>query len=163
MSYTNICIQSNAFEVKDLQEVKRVIEAMDFVVYVVNEKYLQFYSSGEGSWFDEDTEVVLSKKPINDNNLVGVVSECTEFDLDDLLKQNNLTEDDVIIQPITEYLQDELIEGTGMVITTAGFESRCGGDSEPFGDVMLVTKNSIDFLAMARWVEQKAEELKVTI
>ena len=163
MSYTNICIQSNAFEVKDLQEVKRVIEAMDFVAYVVDEKYLQFYSNGEGSWFDENTEVVLSKKPINDSNFVGLVGEYTEFDLNNLLKQNSLTEEDVMVIPITEYLQDELIEGTGMTITTAGFESKCGGNSEPFGDVMLITKNSIDFLAMARWVEQKAEELKVTI
>lgn len=160
MSWTNECTESNQFKVKNVEEVKQVLESMGFITYV-EDNSISFSTSGEGVFFDESTEVVLSLNPIEidgldkPTNFVGIISEsCMEsIDLEDI--GYDLTKDDVIVTPITEYLQDQLLDEKEYVtVTCAGFESRCSGSFSPFGDVTVITKNSMDFTSLYSAIDE---------
>lgn len=153
MSWTNECTESNQFKVKNAKEVKQVLENMGFITYVKDNSIS--FGSDEGTFFNEDTEVVLSLNPIEKEeqeeptNFVGIISDyCIEsVDLDDI--GYGLTKDNVVVQDITEYLQDQLVdEKEYITVTCAGYESRCSGSCSPFGDVTVITKNTTDFMSL---------------
>lgn len=145
MSWTNECTESNNFKVKNTEEVKEVLKLMGFDVYLDNGIY--FVTSDEGTFFNEEAEVVLSIKPVNDKNLIGIISDYTNdsVDLDNLEEEYGIKQDEVTVTPITEYLQDQLLENEHVTITSAGFESRSSGSHSPFGDIIVITKNKVNF------------------
>ena len=171
MSWTNECIESNYFEVKHIAEVKHVIERLGLCTVIDNNK-IMFYSSGEGEYFDDNAEVILSIKPtevLKDNNeieitnLIEVISNNTMETLDEILEINNLKQSDVCVQSIVEYLQDELIdEKQAIIITTSGFEQRCSGSFNPFGDVYIITKKHVDCMSLYGYTMQKLKELGIS-
>ena len=154
MSWTNECTESNVFKVVQPQEVKEVLELMGFCVYE-NEEGLSFSTSGEGTFFDENTEVVLSLKPCNIEgeykNLIGIISDltCDSIDLNTISKDYGLKENEYMVTPIMEYLQEQLLDKEYITITCAGFESRCSGSFSPFGDITIITKNNVNFESLA--------------
>jgi hypothetical protein len=159
MSWTNECTESNQFKVKNVKEVRQVLENMGFNVYE-SEEGLSFGTSGEGTFFNGDTEVVLSLKPFTKEetdeptNFVGIISDyCMEsVDLDDI--GYGLTKDDIMVIPIVEYLQDQLKdEKEYITVSCAGFESRCSGSFDPFGDVTFITKNTVEFMSLYKAVD----------
>ena len=159
MSWTNECTESNQFKVKNVKEVKQVLENMGFVTYV-EDNSISFVTSGDGVFFDENTEVVLSLKPFTKEgqeeptNFVGIISDyCMEsVDLEDI--GYGLTKDNVVVQPIVEYLQDQLVdEKEYIAVTCAGYESRCSGSFSPFGDVTFITKNTTEFVSLYKAVD----------
>lgn len=156
MSWTNECTESNQFKVGNVEEVKQVLESMGFITYVEDNSI----SFTEGTFFDDNAEVVLSFKPIKKEeqeeptNFVGIISDCCEsIDLHNI--GYGLTTNDVIVQPITEYLQEQLLnEDEHIAITCTGFESRCSGSFAPFGDVTVITKTSINFKNLYQVAEE---------
>ena len=167
MSWTNECTESNVFKVKNTKEVKEVLELMGFDVHEDTDG-LSFVTSGEGTFFNEDTEVVLAKKPISvegvEKNLIGIISDYTSdsVNIDDLEEEYGVTEEDVMIVPIIEYLQDELLdEKQYITVTCAGFESRSRGSFSPFGDATIITKNSTDFISLYGAIGKILKERKL--
>jgi hypothetical protein len=158
MSWTNECTESNEFKVKNTREVIEVLELMGFDVY--NEEGISFRTSGKGTFFDDSAEVVLSLKPVSiegiEKNLIGIISDYTNdsIDLNDLESEYGVKEDEVMVVPITEYLQDQLLDNKQYVtITCAGFESRSWGSYAPFGDATIITKNDTKFFNLAQVVD----------
>jgi hypothetical protein len=160
MSWTNECTESNQFKVGNVKEVKQVLESMGFITYVENDS-ISFSTSGEGTFFDDNAEVVLSLKPIEKEgqeeptNFVGIISDyCMEsVDLHDI--GYGLSTNDVMVLSITEYLQDQLYdEKEYITVTCAGFESRCSGSYSPFGDVTVITKTSINYKNLYQLAEE---------
>jgi hypothetical protein len=165
MSWTNECTESNVFKVKNTKEVKEVLELMGFIVYGDEDKGIDFITSGEGTFFDENTEVVLAKKPISiegvEKNLIGIISDYTNDSIDtgDLEEEYGVTEEDVMIIPIIEYLQDQLLDDKQYItVTCAGFESRCSGSFSPFGDITVITKNSTKFMSLSCAIDNILKE-----
>jgi len=163
MSWTNECLESSEFKVKQIKEVREVLNLMGFVTYETEGKVC-FYSSGEGTWFDEDTEVVLSLKPFekegNVTNLIGIISDniMNSVDLDELEK------DTYMVVNITEYLQDQLVDEEEFIsMVDCGFESRSGGDSNPFGCAVFITKNNVKWINLGCWVDKQVEELRAGV
>ena len=158
MSWTNECTESNNFKVKNTQEVKEVLELMGFVVYN-SDDILSFNTSGEGTFFDEGTEVVQSLKPINiegtQKNLIGIISDYTidSIDINELESTYGVKEGEYMVTPIIEYLQEELLDNEYITITCAGFESNSRGSHSPFGYV-IITKNDTKFFSTSRIVEE---------
>lgn len=160
MSWTNECTESNQFKVGNVKEVRQVLESMGFTTYV-EDNSISFTTSGEGTFFDDNAEVVLSFKPIEKEdqleptNFVGIISDYSieSIDLHDI--GYNLSVNDVMVQSITEYLQDQLLnEDEHIIITCAGFESRCGGSFNPFGDVTVITKGGIKSNSLHQLVKE---------
>ena len=166
MSWTNCCTESNEFKVKDTKEVKSVLEHMGFIVYPNEDKDTLYIVGDEETFFDENAEVVLSLKPIETDegltNLVGVALDCY-WEVENMLQDFKLKEEDVMILPIVEYIQDQLVEGSAFILTSAGFEGRCRGNSSPFGDVFFITKNHVEFYSLASYINNKAKELGVEV
>ena len=167
MSQLICCTETNEFKVKNVDEVKSVFEELGFTAY--NNKVLNTVVaySDDDMCFNEDMEVILSKKPIEKNgektNFVGVCSDCMGVSITDILLDYQLTTDDVVIQSICEYLQDQLITGCGITITSAGFESRLGGNNNPFCEITIITKNTVEYISPCFLMEEKAKELGVEI
>lgn len=157
MSWTNECTESSFFKVKDTQEVKAVLEQMGFDVCDKYEEGIYFGSS-EGTYFDENTEVVLSIKPVNDKNLIGIISDYANdsVDLEEVKKEYG---EQIMVLSITEYLQDELLDNKQYIaVTCAGFESRLSGSHSPFGDVIIITKYDVKFIGLAHEVDKYLKE-----
>ena len=144
MSWTNECTESNQFKVKNTEEVREVLELMGFDVDT-DKGSIYFVTSGEGTFFDDIAEVVLSTKPVNDKNLIGIISDYTNnsVDLDNLEEEYGVKRNEVTVTPITEYLQEQLLEDEHVTITSAGFESRSSGSYSPIGDIIVITKNKV--------------------
>lgn len=152
MSWTNECIQSNSFRVKQPKEVAEVLELLGFITHQ-KDGAIALSTSGEGGvWLDEDAEVVLSIKPFAQDgemrNLHGIISDYTSSSsyLDNLAEEYyNCTidniQDHVMIVPLIEYLQDQLLDGEHIEITCAGFESKANYNFDPFGYVEVITKD----------------------
>lgn len=152
MSWTNEFMESNAFKVKNTEEVKEVLNLMGMDTLTENDT-ICFY--GDETYFDEDTEVILSLKPIEidgqKKNLLGIYSYSSNncIDIDEVKEERNLTEDDYMVIPITEYLQDQLADDKQYIaITTAGYEGRSGGNFNPFGELTVITKNGTEFVSL---------------
>ena len=159
MSWTTEFLESNAFKVKNTEEVKEVIEYMGFST-CIKDGYISFYSE-DNEYFDEDTEVVLSLKPIEGKttNIIGIISDsCMEsVDLEELEK------DTYIVQSITEYLQDQLAdEKQYITIINVGFEGRMSGNYNPFGDLIFITKNIVKFSSLLATEQQFKKECGIT-
>ena len=159
MSWTTEFLESNAFQVKHPQEVRQVLELMGFSVDT-HDNQINFYST-DNEYFDEDTEVVLSLKPITvegldePTNIIGIISDsCMEsVDLEELEK------DTYMVQSITEYLQDELTdEKQYITIMNVGFEGRISGNYNPFGDIYFITKNTVKFSSLWAMEQQFKKE-----
>lgn len=163
MSWTNECTESNYFKVKNTDEVREVFELMGFNVYT-NDNSISFVTSGEGPSFDESVEVVLSIKPIStegkEKNLIGIISDYTNnsIDLDDLEEEYGVRQGEYVVTPIVEYLQEQLLNEQYITVTCAGFESRCSGSFSPFGEVTIITKNTVKFMSLAQEVYKFLEE-----
>ena len=163
MSWTNECTESNEFKVKNPQEAREVLELMGFDVYG-NDNSISFVTSGEGTFFDEGAEVVLSLKPISiegtEKNLIGIISDYTNdgIDLNDLESEYGVKQDEIMITPIIEYLQDQLLDKEYITVTCAGFESRCSGSYSPFGDVTVITKNDTKFFSLSQAIDSYLKE-----
>lgn len=170
MSWTNECTESNRFKVKNPKEVKAVLETLGFEVYQ-NERdveILQFFGD-EGTYLEEEDEVVLSLKPITKEgcneptNFIGCISDniLDSINIEDkeLLESYNLTKEDLVITKITDYLQEELLEKEYIVLTSAGFEGRSSGNSNPFGDVTIITKNTIKGKSLYTITEELLAEI----
>lgn len=160
MSWTNECTESNQFKVRNVEEVKQVLESMGFITYV-EDNSISFVTSGEGAFLDDSAEVVLSFKPIKKEeqeeptSFVGIISDCCAESIDLHNIGYGLTTNNVIVQPIIEYLQEQLLnEDEYIAITCAGFESRCSGSYAPFGDVTVITKTSINFKNLCQVAEE---------
>ena len=153
MSWTNEFMESNAFKVKNTEEVREVLTLMGFDTLVTKDNELYFFA--DETYFDEDTEVVLSVKPIEidgqKKNLLGLYGYniMDSIDIDEVKAQYNLTDTDYMVIPVTEYLQEQLLDDKQYIaITTAGYEGRSAGNFNPFGDVIVITKNSTDFVSL---------------
>lgn len=158
MSWTNECTESNVFKAKNPKEVKEVLELMGFVVYE-NEEGLAFVTSGEGTFFDENAEVVLSLKPISiegkEKNLIGIISDYTNdsIDLEDVEDEYGVKKEEVMVTPIIEYLQEQLLDDKQYItVTCAGFESRSSGSFSPFGEVTIITKNKTEYMSLQKFI-----------
>lgn len=168
MSWTNECTESNKFKVNNTKEVKAVLEALGFEVFLnKEEETIQFFSD-EGTYIDDYDEVVLSLKPITKEgnneatNFVGLISDKLITDSIDLENIGyNLTKEDIIVTSIYEYLQDELLGKEYIIITNAGFEGRCGGNSNPFGGVTIITKNTIKYASLTSITDEILEKLNL--
>lgn len=152
MSWTNEFMESNAFKVKNIEEVKEVLNLMGMDTLTENDTICFF---ADETYFDEDTEVVLSIKPIEidgqKKNLLGIYNYSSNncIDIDEVKEEHNLTEDDYMVVPITEYLQDQLVDDKQYIaITTAGYEGRSAGNFNPFGELTVITKNSTEFVSL---------------
>ena len=164
MSWTNECTQSNEFTVKDTKEVKAVLKTLGFKVFVNESNTMQFFGD-EGAYIDDYDEVVLSLKPITKEgnseatNFVGLISDkiADSIDLENI--GYNLTEKDVKVMRIIEYLQNELLENQYIVITCAGFDGRTSGNSSPFGDVTVITKNIVKSESLYSITENMKKDL----
>ena len=163
MSWTNELTESSCFKVKHPKEVKQVIELMGLSVNL-KENQIDFYST-DNEYFDDNTEVVLSLKPITiegleePTNIIGIISDsCMEsVDLDEL------EDDTYVVQSITDYLQDELIdEKQYITIMSAGFEGRMSGNYNPFGDITFITKNTVKCASLWSLENQFKEETGIT-
>ena len=161
MSWTNECTESNQFKVKNTEEVKEVLELMGFDVYTDNGS-ISFVTSGEGVFFNDMTEVVLSIKPVNDKNLIGIISDYTDksVNLNNLEEEYGIKQDEVVVTYITEYLQDQLLEDEHVTITCAGFDSRMSGSYSPFGDILVITKNKVGFGSLYKMEQELLNSLK---
>ena len=149
MSWTNECTQTNTFRTKNNEEVKEVLELLGFDVYK-NKDGLQAFGS-EGTYLDENTDVVLSNKPHEDietgelKYLHGIISDYTNesVDVDEVRETYKYTDKDYVVMPLIEYLQDMLSNDKEYITCTcAGFEGRTGGDSNPYGYVEFITKTT---------------------
>lgn len=163
MSWTCECTESNYFKVANPEEVKKVLERFEFSVYE-SEGSLIFYGE-EGAYLDSDCEVVLSIRPVKVNdtvtNFLGLSNSdyhSSYDDVEELMKNLGLTEKDVMVQNICEYLQDQLTEDSYILITNAGFDGRSGGSFEPFGSVEIITKTVIDKYSLYSLSEQLKEK-----
>ena len=163
MSWTNECTESNEFKVKNPQEVREVLELMGFDVYG-NDNSLSFVTSGEGTFFDEGAEVVLSLRPISiegtEKNLIGIISDfsCDSIDLGTIEEEYGIKDGEYMVTPVLEYLQDQLLDKEYITVTCAGFESRCSGSWSPFGDVTIITKNNTKFFSLSQEVNKYLKE-----
>lgn len=159
MSWTNECTESNEFKVRQPQEVREVLELMGFNVYESKDG-LSFVTSGEGTFFDENTEVVLSLKPISiegeEKNLIGIISDYSNdsIDLDTVEDEYGVKEGEYMVTPLVDYLQDQLLDKEYITVTCAGFESRCSGSCSPFGEVTIITKNTTEFMSLYKVVDE---------
>lgn len=159
MSWTNECTESNEFKVRQPQEVREVLELMGFNVYE-STNGLSFVTSGEGTFFNEDTEIVLSLKPISiegeEKNLIGITSDYSNdsIDLDTIEDEYGVKKGEYMVTPLVEYLQDQLLDKEYITVTCAGFESRCSGSFSPFGDVTIITKNNTEFFNLSQAVDE---------
>lgn len=172
MSWTEECLQSNCFKTKDPNEVGEVLSLLGLEPYVYDNDTIQIFGNTEGgSWLDESAEVVLSIKPFEEEgktkNLHGIISDCAgeSIDLDELAEEYyNCTRDNiqdhVMVVPLIEYLQDELIDGEIIEITCAGFEGRSAGNSCPFGYVEVITKTKHVSNSLYSMLEQLLKEVK---
>ena len=159
MSWTEECTESNSFKVKHVEEVRQVLESMGFTVYTEDDS-ISFITSGEGVFFDDNAEVVLSNTPIMGTNFVGILSYCLDNDLESMLEEDDLKEEDVTIQPIVEYLQEELLTDEYIAITNAGFEGRGSGSFNPFGCVIFITKNNVTSMGLHQFIDEEVKKLK---
>lgn len=163
MSWTNECTESNEFKVRNPQEVREVLELMGFNVYE-SENGLSFVTSGEGTFFDEGAEVILSLRPISiegeEKNLIGIISDYSNnsIDLDTIEDEYGVKDGEYMVTPVLEYLQDQLLDKEYITVTCAGFESRCSGSCSPFGDVTIITKNNTEFFSLAQAVNKYLKE-----
>ena len=163
MSWTNECTESNEFKVRNPQEVREVLELMGFDVYE-STNGLSFVTSGEGTFFDEGAEVVLSLRPISiegeEKNLIGIISDFSNdsIDLDTIEDEYGVKDGEYMVTPVLEYLQDQLLDKEYITVTCAGFESRCSGSYSPFGDVTIITKNNTEFFSLAQAVNKYLKE-----
>lgn len=161
MSWTEQCTESSVFKVKNTKEVKEVLSTMGFDVYGQDNEV--YFFGDENVWFDENTEVVLSLEPIEvegeTKNLIGLISDqiCEPVDLD------SLEEGTYMVVPIVEYLQDQLVEGSYISITCVGYTGRNGGNSEPFGDVTVITKNNSKFMSLRKAEKEILKELGIEL
>lgn len=159
MSWTTEFLESSAFKVKHPEEVKNVLEWMCFSVDV-KDNQISFFST-DNEYYDEDTEVVLSLKPITvegldePTNIIGIISDsCMES-----VELSELEEGTYMVQPITEYLQDELIdENQYITIMNVGFEGRMSGNYNPFGDIIFITKNTVKSASLWSMEQQFKKE-----
>ena len=163
MSWTNELTESSCFKVKHPQEVKQVIELMGLSVNL-KENQIDFYST-DNEYFDDNTEVVLSLKPITiegleePTNIIGIISDSCMESVD----LNELEDDTYVVQSITDYLQDELIdEQQYITIMSAGFEVRMSGNYNPFGDITFITKNTVKGASLWSLENQFKEETGIT-
>ena len=164
MSWTNECTESNQFRVKNVEEVRNVLECMGFNVEN-QDNLISFSTSGEGVYFDDNTEVVLSIKPIppTNENLIGLISDsiAESVDFDTLEEDYGLKQEEVLVIPIIEYLQDQLLtEEEYVIITCAGFESRCGGSFNPFGDVTVITQKNVKYSCLYNQAQNLLKEIR---
>lgn len=60
------------------------------------------------------------------------------------MEELGLGDDDVDIVNIYSYLQDQLTEGSYILITNAGYDERSSGKFSPFGSVEIITKTTQD-------------------
>ena len=163
MSWTTEFLESSAFKVKNTDEVREVLICMGFATDL-KDGFLSFYSQ-DNEYFDEDTEVVLSLKPFTregetkPTNIIGIISDsCIES-----VDLSELEEGTYMVQSITEYLQDQLIdEKQYITITNVGFEGRMSGNSNPFGDIYFITKNTVKFSSLYATEQKFKEECGIT-
>ena len=140
MSWTCECTESTKFTVKNPKQVKQVLTDIGFEVYE-DEKGLCFFGD-EGNYFDYDCEVFLTKK---DNTYVAVNNpQFYDGELADRMEELGLEDEDIDTISIYEYLQDQLTEGSYILITNAGYDERSSGKFSPFGSVEIITKTAQD-------------------
>ena len=155
MSWTTEFLESSAFKVKNTEEVREVLICMGFAT-TLKDDFLSFYSE-DNEYFDEDTEVVLSLKPIEgkDTNLIGIISDSCMESVD----LSELEEGTYMVQSITEYLQDQLADDKQYItIMNVGFEGRMSGNYNPFGDIYFITKNTVKFSSLWAMEQQFKKE-----
>ena len=163
MSWTTEFIESSSFEVKNTDEVRSVLVAMGFNVCKSESGSLSFYSD-DNVYYDEDTEVVLSLKPIiiegldEPTNFIGIISDsCTES-----VDLSELEEGTYTVQSITEYLQDQLADDKQYItIMNVGFEGRMSGNYNPFGDIVFITKSQMKSASLWSLESQFKKECEV--
>ena len=156
MSWTNECTESNKFTVKDVNQVKHVLEDMGFDVYR-DDNSLSFVTSGEGVFFNEDTQVVLQ-----DGEYIGIISDYIEEPVM-LDEDGTLNGQEVKALYITDYLQEQLSDDKQYIaVTCAGYEGRSSGSYSPFGDVTVITKNNTEFVSLQRAIDNILAKNNIT-
>ena len=161
MSWTTEYSESNSFKVKNPREVAKVLEQLGFSVEILKDNYIIFWSD-ENAYLDENAEVTLSLKPVKvegeeePTHFLGVSSLDITPDLADL----GLTENDIIVQHLFEYLQDELLDENQYIkYIDVGYEGRLSGNSSPFGDVTVIGKCGVKFASLYQIADELVKEL----
>ena len=154
MSWTCECTESTKFTVKNPKQVKQVLTDIGFEVYE-DEKGLCFFSD-EGAYIDDYCEVVLTKK---DKTYIAIgIPQFDNGKYLDRIEELGLGDDDVEIVNIYSYLQDQLTEGSYILITNAGYEERSSGKFSPFGSVEIITKTTQDGYSLYHLSEKLVEK-----
>lgn len=166
MSWTTEFLETNFFKVKNTDEVLSVLRKMGFETYQENDT-IMFYTDGE-TYFDEETEVILCKKPIQiedtKTNFLGLIScnDIDSVDIQEVKETYNLKDEDIVVVSILDYLQDQLQDDKQYIaMTDVGFTGRTGGNSNPFGEVMMITKNMVMFKSLYSIIQEKLTELNI--
>ena len=128
MSFTSTVAVTNSFRVKDTKLVKEVMKKLSFVMYV-NEKDNSLKGFSDEDIIDDTTYVAVIKGEVR------VFSETL----------GNHEEVDFIpnAEPLEEFLQDQLLKGEYLIITSTGTESRVAGVIDTWGGVTVITKDKV--------------------
>lgn len=150
---------SNDFRVKNNDEVKSVLEQLGMEVYIDNDNKMCFGSEEESFYIDNIVFVNIKTR-----EAIGVMKEY-EYDEDEaqnIFHDAGLTGSDVADVSIGEYLQEQLVDGSYVIVSEAGSEklryvTTCS---------MLISKDDIrnfDSQLMAELYINRKEDIKVII
>ena len=160
MSFTTICMQSNAFKVEHPSDIRVMFNLMGFnTVYDKEDNTITLYGDEETDFnLDYAELVVLKEKHVNagtedETKILGFVGEYNSTTEDELLEQYSekgfaFTKQDVEVIDIVQYIQHELLQDEELKIMTAGFDSSIRGNRNPFGYLEVISKGSHNFKSL---------------
>lgn len=128
MSITSTVAITNSFRVKDTALVKKVMEQLSFDMYV-SEKDNSLKGYADEDIIDDTTYVAVVKGEVR--VFSGILGNYEEVDVTPNA------------EPLEEFLQDQLLEGEYLVITSTGIESRMAGVIDTWGGVTVITKDKV--------------------
>lgn len=128
MSNTSTVAVTNSFRVKDTKLVKEVMEKLSFDMYV-SEKDNSLKGYADEDIIDDTTYVAVIKGEVR--VFSGILGNYEEVDVTPNA------------EPLEEFLQDQLLEGEYLVITSTGTESRMAGVIDTWGGVTVITKDKV--------------------
>ena len=153
MSFTQTQAITNSFRVKDTNLVKKVMEQLSFDMYVNEEnKSLQGYADED--IIDDTIYVALTNEdgvkfaddPKDDTEDVRVFSE--------LLGNYEEVDFTPNAVPFETFIQDQLLEGECLIITSTGTTSRMAGVIDTWGGVTVITKDKVFATTLDNEVEK---------
>ena len=143
MSFTTICMQSNAFKVEHPSDIRVMFNLMGFnTVYDKEDNTITLYGDEETDFnLDYAELVVLKEKHVNAGTEDELLEQYSE-------KGFAFTKQDVEVIDIVQYIQHELLQDEELKIMTAGFDSSIRGNRDPFGYLEVISKDSHNFKSL---------------